>query len=238
MLNNAFERVKDGLFPALSRKEVENMVEDLNSPFQGSVEGVGALANLIKKLENRLDDYDTILSDEASGRIPSLILRQLINKKKLETGNERVRFRAVSGGRVLEHVKDSVREHLSDLLQQEGGFGKTLLVTEYINTAQGITWLAEILDELGVDFDIAAISANKSANRYDDVVSDRLVCGFQGSREGVDFYGQSRSSGVWKSASRSPVPFKFETDQANINETRDSISKLSDRLYKKLLEDE
>ena len=121
-----------------------------------------AMVSLIKQLKEQIEngEYDTIISDDVGGRIPTLILRKVIKEhnpdKKLGT------FFIASGKTYLPTSADTekyeqLQEHLKKVTDKTK---KALIVTQFIFTGKTLIRLADALKEAGVEnFDIAAVDA-------------------------------------------------------------------------------
>ncbi len=81
---------------------------------------VEALARLTVELADKLSRYDTILSDDASGRLVTLFLRKLVNKEREKTKKKSVNTFFVSTGR---HGLQEVTAAVEDFIRKknEGG---------------------------------------------------------------------------------------------------------------------
>ncbi|MEK7463307.1 MAG: hypothetical protein AAB621_03040 [Patescibacteria group bacterium] len=118
---------------------------------------------LIEKLKENIDkgEYDMLIGDDASGRIPTLILRGIINSRKrelnpyLKSSESEIKTRFVAGGQlrsteqlisVIEKLKPEVKN-------------KVLIVTEYISSGRSMEKLSSALKGLGIPFDIATLKS-------------------------------------------------------------------------------
>lgn len=79
------------------KKEIDGILGK-NSRF--SLEGLEAIGCLVARLGYSLLDYDTLVSDEGGGRIPTLILNEIAKNKRAEVGLRGPRVLFVTGGRV------------------------------------------------------------------------------------------------------------------------------------------
>ncbi len=193
-------------------------------------EAFQSLARLVIELEDKMPQYDTILSDEASARMISLLLKDLIDKKRKQTNKEASRLFFIIGGRDDDPVKN---KNVEDFIEKnKRSFGKTLLSTKYIETGESITNLANLLAKHEVDFDISSVSIARNANKYPDEVKKRLYYGEENTR-GLSFYN-SPGLGVTKSGENlSAHPHRDpDAEQEDINEARKDIKILSQELQK------
>ena len=68
--------------------DIKTLVDKLEIEFQKPLAVVEALARLVLELKDELPNYDTILSDEVSGRIPSLLLGNILEKVREREGKK------------------------------------------------------------------------------------------------------------------------------------------------------
>ena len=96
-----------------------------------------------------------------------------------------------------------------------------MLVTEYIGSGHSIRELKSILDRLGIDHDVAAVSLYSRPDDDDYIsFSDRLYFGTVGD-DGLAFYGgsQRESAGVQKrDDSKSAHPSRLAPEAKSVNE--------------------
>ncbi len=194
----------------MSESKIEQLVnKEIKSLFIKK-ETIKALQSLVLKLEKNLPNYDTILSDEASGRLVSLMFEKIINQKRKEQNKERANTFFVTSG---QHGDPELWNSLDKFIRErKSALGKTLLATEYIESGTSIMSLIEILEKNGVDFDIAAISIDNPPNEYNDKLINHLYYGKVG-KEGLAFYGKPTYAGVTKYSEKlknPPHPDVFE----------------------------
>ena len=124
---------------------------------------IWCLARLVLELRDRVSQYDTILSDDASGRLPSLLLRKIMNKAR--DTNIPIYFLAAG------HGLSSRAEHVEAFLKKKKGeLGKVLLVTEYIASGVSMINLTDILRKVGIVFDVASVVVSENAKYEGDVI--------------------------------------------------------------------
>ena len=178
-------------------KEFEEKLKEIDIPelikklktenYKGGSSIVRVLGRLIFSLKEELSSYDTVLSDDASGRLPSLFLKEVILQKKEQlqklsqralpndqekpiTNNHRSQLHTyfIGAGSNLhdysyssydENRKQATEEQIRKSLERyQEELGKTLLVTEYISSGESIESFCKILREKGVDFNVAAVT--------------------------------------------------------------------------------
>ncbi len=197
-------------------------------PFNKKEGVVQAAARLVVELRDRLPRYDTILSDDASGRLVSLLLKRIIDHKKEEAGGKKTAtFFLASGRHSSTAIDKSIRKFIS---KKKNELGKTLLVTEYIETGKSIEKLAKALEDKHIDFDIAALSIDRLPQHYGNSEFPRhLYYGSLG-KQGLSFYDQESFGGVTK-GEKGPHPVKSGfTVRSDVERARKEVAVIADKL--------
>lgn len=202
-------------------------------------EEIGHLEEPMKKIFKELlpniekGDYDLIIGIDASGRIPTLIVGKLINYVYAKKGNEfpKTRFLAGSG------KKESAEEQINKWNPQK----KVLIVEDTILSGSSIKFLANILKEKGIHFDIASISTWGSIENE----RQRLRLGsdniYIGTSDSTDIYKARHLGGVKKEQGDTFArPYKKTVEgergnipphvQETINEARNEADIVVDQL--------
>ncbi len=237
----------------------EEMAEKLDGPFEHP-EVIEAFENLSEQIGDRFGDYETIISDDASGRLPSLVLRKLISRVREEESKKSPdTFFVVGGMHPPEGTEEAVRGFLEKTLEEKGDLGKTLIVSEYIGEGISISELMETLKQLGVDYDFATVSSwhGRNGDEYSNLprlkeLIDKgsiFIGSDNNSREHDEGYiipgmrfNRINATGVTTRKSKgSAHPGKEDArpssdDRQAIVEARESADLLADWLYRKLKE--
>jgi hypothetical protein len=117
-----------------------------------------AMANLVAQLKEKIEagEYDTLISDEVGGRIPTLVLRRIIQElnpeKKLNTF-------FVCGGFKFRGDK-SYNEMVEFFKQKDGEIKKALIITEFIFQGTTIERMGNALSEGtsgDIEWDVASL---------------------------------------------------------------------------------
>lgn len=124
---------------------------------------------LIEKLKENIDkgEYDVLLGDDASGRIPTLILRGIINERnrklhpELRSSESEIKTRFVAGGQIKS--RDTLKAAIKEI--ESGVKKKVLVVTEYISSGRSMERFSTILKELNIPFDIATLRSEFDAGQ-------------------------------------------------------------------------
>jgi len=223
--------------------DIGELADKTDYPFDR--ESIEALARLVIKLEDKLPDYDAVLSDEASGRLPSLFLRKIINHAREKAGLDPARIYFLAGGRHHNRAKNEAMKNF--LAGKKGGIEKALMVTEFIRFGDGIMGLMESASEAGIDFDLAVVSSEESSGEYVrrfGKIFKKAVYGRESSAVGLAFYGQPFVNGVVKDgenpsphpeAAFSPSQYeKLNRSEPKLKQAREGIDFLAEEFYKLL----
>ena len=163
------ERLKSALF--------------LNRPSYSKIT-IEYLARLVLELRERIFQYDTILSDDASARLPSLLLRKIINRAR----NTSIPIYFLAGGHGLAKRAEQIEAFLK---KKKGELGKVLLVTEYVFSGRSMTDLTDILKKIGIVFDVASVAVGGGTEYEGDIIYGNIGMS-------AEFFYNRTESGVSK----------------------------------------
>lgn len=122
-----------------------------------------AAVELVREMKSAIDEgrHSTLISDEAGGRIPTLLLKKIINTVHPE---HPLNVFFVSGGRALHQLGESSKEyqglfaHLRKIRPTIGD-APPLLVTQYVYTGQTIKDFERLFRRVGISlFDVACLN--------------------------------------------------------------------------------
>ena len=104
--------------------------------------------------------YKTLLGDDLSGRIPTLLLRKIINHIYLEKEHCKIKTFFIVGGYVAQSIEDAQRNAIYAHLRKirKAIRDRLLYVTDEIASGNSLMSIAEILYENNISFDVAAIN--------------------------------------------------------------------------------
>jgi len=158
---------------------------------------IEALMNLGLEIGDQASDFDTVLSDDASGRLPSLFFRSIIDVARKKEGKDPVQTFFIAGG-FIDSKRESEVNAFIERKKQE--LGRTLLVTEYVFSGGSVRQLMQMLRKNGIDFDVAVLSSLKDEKTLakNAASSSRIHIGEMGDSAAGAFYGHDRASGVDK----------------------------------------
>lgn len=170
---------------------------------------VWQMYELVKKIAPHADQYDSIISDDASGRLVSLFLKKVLDALR---SKERfpLKLRFIAGDK---DDPDRSRRIERFLMKNKENLGKILLSTEFIYGGGTIKDFVNALESSGIPFDLAALTisadvlSKSSKNLNFDLTGNRVsieggsahvLYSGEISNEGLSFYGQEKSAGVKK----------------------------------------
>ncbi len=226
-------------FPSKTKEKFHfKEIEQLRTPVE----------RVMKKLYPKIaaGEYGLILGDDASGRIPSLLLNDIIRGIYQEFGHEYPRLSFVAGSKELEgEAKDKKKEKISRFLEelqkkQKNGERKILIVTDVIATGVSLDPLIEAIKEKGIDFDVVSMG---DVSSYD--IDSRWGKPIYSGETGVPkIYGMGSLSGVEKNVNelfshRIKDNDAYTDDekidmQMNVNEAREDTSRLAGEILEKI----
>lgn len=129
-----------------------------------------AMFELAEKMKDKLlaGEYDYIISDDKSGRIPSLIFKKIMEELKPD---KKIRILHIAAGRKLalisprsrqsekgENIYNQIQSALAKYVKPAVSH-KALVVSEYIHSGRSMENLKNILHAADIRFDIAALNA-------------------------------------------------------------------------------
>lgn len=145
------------------------------------------LGQLKESIQN--GDYKVLVGEDASGRLPTFVMHKVLSAVYQEKGYPPVATRYLSGNRgnswldvIFQKKKSQLKEYLADLnefLGTEMQSGKILIVTDHIETGKSLLLLTKLLNEAGIDYDIAtvAIDSEDVHRQLEDKWGHEIVAG-------------------------------------------------------------
>jgi len=197
---------------------------------------INSISRLVLELRDRIPQYDTILSDDASGRLISLILKQLIDKKRKEEEKPNSKIYFLASG---QHRDEKINSLIQDfILKRKNELGNTLLVTEFIATGGSISPLVEVLEREGINFDLATISVSRDpSENYGKQIQRHLYYGEVGN-SALNLHNVHQYSGIEKNKEiMTPYPValnKNDRDQRSVHNARQDVKMIAEELSKLL----
>jgi len=166
--------------------ELKNKLKavDFSKKETGLDPALKALVRLVVELKDNVPKYNTILSDEIGGRLPSLLLREIINKKRKKMGLPSADIYFLNVGKDKPSIiKKAIQKFI---LEKKDTLGKVLVVSEFLVSGENVEMLTKPLEGIGVDFDVATVS-----------VSARKIEDLDNSIKHHLYYGDTSGVGEW-----------------------------------------
>ncbi len=159
--------------------EVQPKQERIDSPEIKEIHG--ALLKLLQKLviPIRNQDFQYIISDDLSGRIPAEIIQRGANLFYTQTGKPSIPILGIRGGWSFHEAIELRRDKLQHATQAEVDIAtlklkinpptnpnKALLITEYIETGRTMKNLILQLTKIGLKIDVASMGIKLNPDSY------------------------------------------------------------------------
>lgn len=236
------ENIDDYIEDMISQKtDLTSLRERLKTRAFNDPGFLDSLAKLVVKLDlgGKVNEYDAIIGDDTSGRLPSLVLRSVINKKREDEKKKKIDIYFVAGGR---NMMEEREKNIDEFIGKKGeSVKKALLVTEFISSGGSVARLAEILKNNGIDYDIAAVSVesllelNSEENTRE--LAKKVIFGNEGA--GGLHAWDNNLSGLTKGGMFSPIREAHASrseyaDQESINKSREDAKIVAEELAKLL----
>ena len=125
------------------------------------------MRSLVRQVRDSLvnGDYGTVISDDTSGTIPSLVFAIIANKLNVASGRDPVHLVKIqSSGSSRDNAK--VQEEVIGKLDRIDHTRKALVVTEHVFTGTHLNQFITPLVENGVTGDIASVTSSKKGKLY------------------------------------------------------------------------
>lgn len=214
--------------------EYNRLIENIHYPFiDRSL--IKAFENLARNLKQDLHKYDTLIGDDISGRLPTLVIASLLRQKRKQMNLTPPKVFFINAGSNLSYRRshDETAGKLSVLIKNNKHRSeKALIVTEYIDTGDSVLALLEELKIHDIEPDVCTVSTRSQLERYAKEIPGKLIVGAETSAIGVDFFNSVSLSGL-RSTDSSPVAERL-TDPKRISEAnlaRVDMQLLADYLW-------
>ncbi len=222
-------------------------VEDLRRPTEK------ILSEIYPEIERGA--YQAIIGDDASGRIPALLFRKIINSLYTERGFPTLETRFVAGSRNYQMTDEEIERKQSLLSEFIHGLRndlekkhnkpiqKVLIVTEYVETGKALDPLIQTLKEYQIDFDVVTIDVSDSMTEEAPKRWGKDIIFGRNSDSLPKIYGESRLNGVEKNARElfsTPAREKSPCENGEASEmaiAREDANLLAKEILEKLKKD-
>lgn len=215
------------------------------------------LNKILKQLRRDIDkgSYAFILGDDASGRIPTLIIGEVLKEVYRDKGLKLPLVRFVAGSTGL-HQRDQEKKR-TEVIKQVGRIqddvsredfkgAKALIVTDTITSGQSVSMLLDAMGENKVDADVATIGISGTALRggkkkLERKYKTKIVYGMEETPQ-IYPWGEKGLAGVIKKPeylfSKPTKQFiknstNKEIEQLEINAVRAVVHQIAQKIIKK-----
>lgn len=191
-----------------------------------------------------LKEYDTILAEDASGRLPGLLMYGAMKKFYKTNESEKdlnLFFLAGSkGAENEEEKKEKLLEYFNNVIYKSHSPDKSILiVTDVIMEGKSLVPLIEILKELGIKYDILTLGLGRSI-RYHNFENQVYVLkkelgNMNEARIGIpEIFDRSDLSGVKKNPNNILSSRRPDNDMKKIKQIREEIEVVAEKLYNRI----
>ncbi len=195
---------------------------------------------LCRKLIPRSEEFKVIVSDEGSGRLVSLLVKDLFDRRRLAP----IPITFILGGRMTPSQRKKVSEHFA---RHRSELDHALIVSEYLESGNSMAKFLADFRQQNLQATVATISALESSEEYRQLFSEELIVGQLRSSSGLQLYREPDATGVEKRSAEGPFPDRIKDEaesltkaekisiQRPINQARRDIALIAevfDRLLK------
>lgn len=184
------------------------VLENKEYHFEEIAEIEGAMISLVEQLKTNMlnGEYDALVSDDAGGRIPTLILRKIM-QKIIPQASPETHFIAAGHGIPHQEYKRDYNDFLDSLKMTAKRGKRILLITQYIHSGNSLKKVIEGYKSIGFDqIDVAAMDRLPgwdNEKKLTDILGEGHL--FAGSTDFHKFHEKHNElSGVRKSTIYSP----------------------------------
>lgn len=163
----------------------------------------GHLKVLLEKLRPDIEkgSYGIIVGDDASGRLPALVLWNVLKHVYKDKEFPPPQLRFVAGSRRANNPKLKAQlliEKTEELKAELGNSKKVLIVTETISTGSALTPLIDALKQVSIEFKIATLTKIYTSRSISStILEEELIIGYDDA-DLPKIFNQEVLSGVTK----------------------------------------
>ncbi len=204
-----------------------------------------AIYGLCEKLVPLAKEIEIIVGDDASGRLPSLLIKHSLDAVRQKMGLPPIPIRFIASGRSTGEQTEAVRHYLEE---HKSELASAVIVTEFMSSGESMAELVRMFRGLDLEPIVAAVSIGGEPEFYREKIQAKIIYGQIG-QAGLDFYGSksrpfsgvNKKMGARDSAHSEPTK-KYEAKtkeqqidvQRTINAARDDVA-LVGEVFSRLL---
>lgn len=154
-MNEKFNYLKQNVIPSeksFSGEEFSDIRLDEMKELLNPLKEV--IVKLKEKIKN--NEFDLVIGDDASGRIPALILYKFL-RDEYKKQNKDIRIVFLAGSRETEQLEDKKNKMAEFLQSQLVDNQNVLIVTELIHRGDSLVPLTDVLQKLHSKYDVATV---------------------------------------------------------------------------------
>lgn len=203
------------------------LIDKLNHPFNDK-SLVRAFEVLTIRLKPFIHSYDTIIGDDISGRLPTLVIAELARKKRDQMGLMPPQIFFINAGsnvsipinaeKTLPKIRDLIKNHTRVNR-------KILIITEYVYSGDSISGLANEFRKQNLKPDLCILDSVADPDFINSLAGYKKFVGAVGGDSAAPFYLNSWLTGLL-SVGCSPIAAKrgaysYEQEASTIQARRD-----------------
>ena len=230
-------------------EETELVLEQKQYNFEAMREFEGPIASLVARLKSRIEEgeYSALLSDDAGGRIPTLVLRKVFKEKGPNKDIEAYFLGRMGYGKEDKEQEEEYGEFIDHLKKMDFGDKRVLIITQFIASGGTLKNIGVALESIGIkNFDFASVD-HSTALGQDQIVEDAFenskvfIGQFDVSdtiRDGHnDLSGIESKRATQDSPNYSPHLKKSFENQEDYKKSREDLNLMAKRIIKRIWEE-
>ncbi len=199
-----------------------------------------AMVSLVEQLKDKIEsgEYSALLSDEVGGRIPTLVLRKIMQEKGPESEEQLKAYFLPAGNYIRRRSEEEYKKFKEHVKKLNFGDGKILIVTEFTFSAETLNKIGSLLKGANVKnhIDAAALMAGGALTEEMENSSEsfggEIFIGEDYADESYNSVSENldRLSGVKKSEQYSPVLKKSSENTKEVIKAREDVDLMAKRV--------
>ena len=236
------------VFNKTEKIELSPEIKDLLDRFKFALPGPGYAYGMEGKANSRISErimnqeYDVIIAEDASGRIPGLLIYEAMKTLYATKNNEQnLKLFFVAGSKNVDNKKekkDKISKHINEVISKSHTSDKKfLVVTDVIMEGESLKPLAASLKELNIEYDILTLGVGRTLRSHGGHIYDlnQELGSVSDARVGIpEIFDRRDLSGVIKDPNEilsSRIP---NNDMDKLGKVRNEIKVAAEELYEKI----
>ena len=217
------------------------MTEKLHPPFNTEAV-ISAFSNLAEAIKPFLHNYNVIIGDDVSGRLPTLVIANLAGKRRRQMGlsNPSVFFINAGASITLAGRPEITLPKIAGIISQHRSPNQNILiVTEFVGTGASLAALANEFRRQGIIPDLCVLNSHNDPALIDSLKGYRIYCGSSKNNVGSLFYKNTALTGV-KSPFTSSIAARLlltPDGRAQVIQAREDMKTIANEVWEKIFSD-